>query len=218
MPSLITRKRQPESLMPARVKVGVMASRWPIRYPPCCRHETIKSPTFAPPFPAILVTMSDRLRARFASRRVPALVALVCSSLLAGCYSYRAAPPSALPAGAEVRLRITAEGAVALTDAAGVRLRSLGGRVQGVLADSAIIVLPADVTTVDGDELPWRRGALTVPVRYIEGTEKRTINRRRTAGFAAVVGAVFSGVVYYALKSIGGGGGATLAPGPGVPE
>jgi hypothetical protein len=44
------------------------------------------------------------------------------------------------------------------------------------------------------------------------------MDKRRTRGFAAVMGAVFTGVVYFALKSISGGSGATLQPGGGVPE
>lgn len=153
------------------------------------------------------------------SRRFRSALAVSALGLSASaCYSYRAAPPAALTTGTNVRLRLTADGAAALTDAAGLRLREVGGTVQGVLADTALVVLPIDVTTVDGDVLPWRRGALTIPLRVLGGTERRTINRRRTAGMIGAMAAAFSGVVYYALKSISGGGGATLAQGPGAPE
>ena len=44
------------------------------------------------------------------------------------------------------------------------------------------------------------------------------MDKRRTRGFVAVMGAAFTGVVYFALKSIASGGGTTLQAGAGVPE
>ena len=154
------------------------------------------------------------LRMRFGSP----LFALSLCTLLAGCYSYRAAPPGSLTAGADVRLRLTPEGTAALTESSGLRLRTVDGLVQGVRADGALLVMPGDVTTIDGDSLPWRRGVLTVPVQALERTERRTLNRRRTTGFAGVIAGVFTGAVFFTLRSIWGGGGATMGSGPGTPE
>lgn len=151
-------------------------------------------------------------------RRGGALLALALLLPTAACYRYRTAPPAALTDGAQVRLRLTAAGGEALTPVAGLSLRELSGTVQGVLADSALVVMPSDVITVDGDELPWRRGTLTIPLRALGGSEQRTISRRRTAGVIGAMAAAFGGVVYYALRSISGGGGSTVAPGPSLPE
>lgn len=152
------------------------------------------------------------------SRRGAALVALMLCGTQAGCYSYRAAPPGSLTPGADVRLLLTAEGTAALAETAGLRLRTLEGSLQRVRADGALLILPGDVTTIDGDALPWRRGTVTVPVQALLGTERRTINRRRTAGFAGVIAGVFTGVVVVALRSIWGRGGASQGSGPGTPE
>jgi hypothetical protein len=112
----------------------------------------------------------------------------------------------------------TADGAKALRDAAGFELRQIDGTVVRALGDSAVLVKPDAVLTVDGDELPWRRGDLTVPWRTVDRPQQRVMDKRRTRGFVAVMGAAFTGVVYFALKSIAGGSGSTLQPGPGVPE
>jgi hypothetical protein len=139
-------------------------------------------------------------------------------SLLAGCYSYRPLASTAVPAQADLRLYFTADGARSLRDAAGFELRQLDGVAVRTLSDSAVVMRPSAVITVDGNELPWRRGELVVPWRTVERSQQRTMDKRRTRGFVAVMGAVFTGVVYFALKSISGGSGATLQPGGGVPE
>jgi hypothetical protein len=150
--------------------------------------------------------------------RVVVVAVVGASTLLAGCYSYRPLASTAVPARAEIRLVFTSEGAKALRDAAGFELRQLDGSVVRPLGDSAVLVKPDALITVDGDELPWRRGELVVPWRTVDRSQQRVMDKRRTRGFIAVMGAAFTGVVYFALKSIAGGSGSTLQPGPGVPE
>jgi hypothetical protein len=81
-----------------------------------------------------------------------------------------------------------------------------------------MMVKPDLVITRDGDELSWKRGDLTIPLRAIDRSQERRIDKRRSGGFAAAIAAAFSGVVYFALKSISSGGGSTVQPGPGAPE
>ena len=155
------------------------------------------------------------------SPRLPrgvALLPLTLGCVLSGCYTYRAATPGALRDGADVRLRLTSDGAAALTDEAGLRVRTLEGRVQERRADGALVVLPTGVTTIDGDALPWRRGPLTVPAQALERSEQRTIDRRRSIGVATGIAGVFTGVVVFAFRSIWGRGGSSNGSGPGTPE
>lgn len=146
------------------------------------------------------------------------LLLLLPLSSTIGCYRYHPVVATSVPAGANVRLMFSDDGARLLRDAAGMELRQLDGRVARTLADTAVIVKPDAVVTRDGDELAWRRGELTVPLRAIDRSQERRIDRRRSGGVAVAIAAVFSGVVYFALKSIGAGGGNTLQPGTGVPE
>lgn len=146
------------------------------------------------------------------------LLPLALSGLLSGCYSYRVAPPGSLAAGADVRLRLTDDGATALTADAGLRLHMLEGTLQSIRTDGSLIVLPTSVTTVDGDALPWRRGALTVPAQAVDGTERRTVSRRRSVAVAVGITTVFAAVVTFALRSIRSGSGGSVSPGPGTPE
>lgn len=135
-----------------------------------------------------------------------------------GCYRYHPVVTTSVPAGAEVRLLFSEEGARLLRDAAGMELRQLDGRVVRPLADTAVMVKPDLVITRDGDELSWKRGDLAIPLRAIDRSQERRIDKRRSGGFAAAIAAAFSGVVYFALKSISSGGGRTVQPGPGAPE
>ncbi|MES3034705.1 MAG: hypothetical protein V4813_11975 [Gemmatimonadota bacterium] len=152
------------------------------------------------------------------SHRGVARVSVALCVLLTGCYSYQVAPPASLIEGAELRLRITPDGAVALTDAAGLRLQTVDGRLQQRTADGALVVVPSDVTTINGDAVTWRRGALTIPASALESTQHRALNRRRTTTFAGVIAGVFTGAVYFTMRSIWGGGGNTVGSGPGTPE
>lgn len=139
-------------------------------------------------------------------------------SMMAGCYSYKPLAAASVPARTEVRLVFSAEGTRQMREAAGFEMRQLDGIVVRTLADTAVLMKPSALITVDGDELPWRRGDLLVPWRTVAQSQQRTIDKRRSRGFAAVMGAVFTGVVYFALKSIAGGGGSTAQSGGGVPE
>lgn len=146
------------------------------------------------------------------------LLPLLMPTLLSGCYAYRATPPAALVDGAEVRLQLTPEGATSLMNDAGMRLGSIEGRVQSRRADGALVVMPTGVVTADGDALPWRRGALTVPVQSLGGSERRSVNRRRSVAVAAGIAGAFAAVVLIGFRSIWGGGGSSTSPGGGTPE
>jgi hypothetical protein len=148
--------------------------------------------------------------------RAPVLAA-VCG-LLAGCYSYRAAPPDSLRDGDDVRVRLTPDGSAAIAATAGLRVQTLEGLVRGPRADGALLVQPRDVTTLDGDALPWRRGTISVPMQSLAGTERRTLSRRRTTGLASAITAVFTGVVVIALQNIRGGGSSNQGGPPGPRE
>lgn len=148
--------------------------------------------------------------------RGPAL-AVVCG-LLTGCYSYRSTLPGSLRDGDEVRIRLTSAGSTAIAETAGLRLQTLDGSVRGVGADGALLVLPRDVVTNEGDALQWRRGTLAVPMQSLSQTERRTLSRRRTTWLASAITAVFTGVVVIALQSIRGGGSTNQGGPPGPRE
>ena len=123
-----------------------------------------------------------------------------------------------MPARAEVRLTLSPEGGRLVADAAGMRLAALTGVVERVEGDSALLMRPLTVTTEQGDELPWRQGLLAVPSRAVVRTEQRVMDKSRSRGVAVAIASAFTGMVIYALRSIGRGGGATVQPGPGGPE
>lgn len=172
-------------------------------------------PPLAPVLTPMLPLRSVRVRA---AHCLGTFAALALCTTVSGCYTYRATPPATLTPGADVRLLLTPDGTSALTPSSGLRLRTMSGSVQSVTPDGSLQVLPADVTTIDGDSLPWRRAALTIPLQSLARSERRTLDRRRTFGIGGVVTAAFGAAVYFTLRSLRGDGGAILGPGPGGRE
>ena len=138
--------------------------------------------------------------------------------LLGACFTYQPVRLTTVPERADVRLTLTPEGGRLLADAAGMRLAALTGLVERVEGDSAVMVRPVTVVTEQGDELPWRQGLLAIPSRAVARTEQRVMNKAKSRGVAVGIAAAFAGMVVYALRSIGRGGGATIQTGPGAPE
>ena len=117
--------------------------------------------------------------------------------------------------GAEMRVRLTDAGAVALAPLVGNRVEIVDGR----LASAADTVLTLSVTgTTDrlGNETPWRGEEVAIPRTMVAGVEQRTLDRGKsylvggiTAGLVAVVGIGFS---------MNGSGGGDRGSSPGVPK
>ena len=117
--------------------------------------------------------------------------------------------------GAEMRVRLTDAGAVALAPLVGNRVEIVDGR----LASAADTVLTLSVTgTTDrlGNETPWRGEEVAIPRAMVAGVEQRTLDRGKsylvggiTAGLVAVVGIGFS---------MNGSGGGDRGSSPVVPK
>ena len=151
---------------------------------------------------------------RLAIRRTP----LLAPGLLGACFSYRPVAVATVPPRAEVRLTLTTEGSRLLADAAGLRMASLEALVDRTEGDTVLVVRPLEVVSEQGDRLPWRQGQLAIPTRAIARTEQRRLDKGRSRGVAVGIASAFTGMVIYALRSIGRGGGATIQTGPGAPE
>jgi len=151
---------------------------------------------------------------RLAIRRAPLLAPL----LLGACFTYRPVAVATVPARAEVRLTLTTEGSRLLADAAGMRMASLDALVDRAEGDTVLVVRPLEVVSEQGDRLPWRQGQLAIPIRAIARTEQRLMDKGKSRGVAVGIASAFTGMVIYALRSIGRGGGATVGSGPGAPE
>ncbi|MBU6366330.1 MAG: hypothetical protein KJT01_08990 [Gemmatimonadetes bacterium] len=134
------------------------------------------------------------------------------------CYRYQAAAFIAVRPGADVRVEFAPEMADAVTPLLGPKVRFATGQVQEMLGDTAMVVLLDDITTTDGDVLPWRRGRVTLPSRLLRGAEQRTLDRRRTRTSVVAAVVTFAAVVIAAIRGAGYTGSSSSSQGGAPPE
>lgn len=151
-------------------------------------------------------------------RRAVSVLAAGSLGLQTACFSYRPAGFTTIAPGRDVHIMLTPDGATELAPLLGPRVRQVSGQIQEVLGDTASVVLLDEVTTADGDALPWRRGRVTVPSRAVASAEQRTLDRRKTRMFVGVVAVTFTAVIVAALKKAGYSGSSRSGPGGGPPE
>ncbi len=137
---------------------------------------------------------------------------------LSACYHYQTAAFLGLRPGAEVRVEFAPESAGELAPILGPRVRMASGQIQEMLGDTAMVLLIDDITTVDGDVLPWRRGRVTLPSRLLRGAEQRTLDRRRTRTFVVAAVVTFTAVVIAAIRGAGYTGSTSSSQGGAPPE
>lgn len=151
-------------------------------------------------------------------RRATAAVVFGALSLQTACFSYRPLALSATRPGSDVRITLTTDGSTELEPVLGPKVRSVTGQVQEVLGDTAVVLLADEVTTADGDALPWRRGRITLPQRAVASGELRALDRRKTRTFVVATVVTFVVVIAAALKKSGYSGSSRSGPGSGPPE
>lgn len=152
------------------------------------------------------------------TRRPQHLLTCLLTAGLAGCFSYKPAAFFAVRPGNEVRVTFAAGAGSELEQLLGPRVRAASGQVQEVLGDTALVVLLDDITTSDGDQLPWRRGRMTLPSRLLASVQQRTLDRRRTRSFIAAAVVTFTATVVTAIRRAGYSGSAPPTQGGAPPE
>ena len=147
---------------------------------------------------------------RAAALLSPALLPLL--SAAAACWTYRAAEPALVPAGARVRVTLTPEGAAALapslgSSVAGVEGAWAGGEGSG--SGDSVVVRVERLLTPSGVAIAWTGAPVGMPRGAIRTVERSTISGQRTALFTAggvAVAALLGAMFRRGGKSSGGAG------------
>ena len=155
---------------------------------------------------------STRRGSGLADRVFP--VACLGLFLLGACYRYTPAPDAPM-AQADVRVQLSDAGAMAAASVLGEGITSVSGRVVSV-TDSDV-VLAVSETSGPGRRVSWAGERITLPRSSLVRIERRTLDRRRTVGVAAIgVGA--AGAIALIVNAVGsrgdgdGGGGPIITP------
>jgi hypothetical protein len=143
--------------------------------------------------------------------------ALAACALLAGCYTYRpldTVDPATLPAGTNVEVRLTPEGATRLATQLGPDTRYVRGQWLG--ADSTGVRLAvSSVETTRRIGVPWKGEQVTLP----RGDVATVQERKLAVGTTGLLGGVVLGGLVAATAAFSGGGNVSGAVGgaPGSP-
>jgi hypothetical protein len=126
--------------------------------------------------------------------------------LLAGCYSYTAIPPTSVPAGTEVRARITGAASDRVASQIGaLDTRELVGNVVENNAGSMILEVPMGaMSNVTASVVPLQTRIAFTPADFVN-FEQRRLDVTRTSLFTAGILAGIGAGVAVALRGKSGG-------------
>jgi hypothetical protein len=114
-------------------------------------------------------------------------LALTVQLGLAGCYNYARVQPGAVPAGSEVRVRVSDGVRLNVGE---IPLLQDGGTVEGkVMRTPTADTLYCDVLVgvpADGEVNRGLRGTVSIPAGAVESVEVRRLDKLRTGGLVGV--------------------------------
>lgn len=136
--------------------------------------------------------------------------AVLLAAFPASCYSYQPVAEAPAP-GAQVRVRLTAPGALELSEVTDQARRAYEGQLVGAEEDTVRISLLRSRPQSEFDGRRTLRSTLSVPRTYVSALETRTLSTTKTslvvlAGAGAVVGLIASLTGGGSGSSTSGGG------------
>ena len=135
--------------------------------------------------------------------RLAAGICLLASSV--GCYSYTQIEPAAVPAGSEVRVRLTGAASDRVAPLIGSFDRVLVGNVAENSAGSLVLQLPMGaMPNVTADVVRMQTRVPVVPADLVS-LERRRLDRTRTSLLVGAIALGVAGGVSAALRAGGGG-------------
>ena len=139
-----------------------------------------------------------------------------CALLLSGCYRYAPFAPAATAPGTEVRVYLTPQGTSRVAPTLGPETTVVAGRADAG-RDGGMALLVSSTTKAYGGTVRWMGERVTIPLGVIARSERRVLDRRRTALAAGAV-ALAAGAGYAILRAVNGGGSADGSDPPPPPS
>lgn len=134
----------------------------------------------------------------------------------AGCYRYVPVAGRVPDAGADVRVRLTPEGGMAMNRPLGAAMASLEGGVLDATADSLVLRVRTSTTAFTAQTIRWVGERIAVPSAAVAFVERRRIDRRRTMLTVGSV-AVATIVAFIGVRATQGVAGGDAPGGGGTP-
>ena len=146
--------------------------------------------------------------------RASLLMALVI--LVSGCARWIPARVGEVPAGTDIRLRLSEEGAAQLEELTGTRRSEVSGQL--LQWGSEVMVSAALRTAGAGANSSSLRQRFVVDEEDILGVDVRELDRTRTGLFVGGVAVVAGSAIVWVVSQLTGGGTATTGPPPVAPS
>lgn len=124
------------------------------------------------------------------------------SVLSTGCYTLTPVVSTDLPVGAQVSLRVTDAGRVALGGSMGPEIGEVDGRLVQH-NDSAYLLAVSGVRFLRGGEQRWNGERISVRNEFVSGVSEQRLSKVRSG---ALAGVTIAAVVYALSRGLGGFG------------
>ncbi len=136
--------------------------------------------------------------------------------LVSGCARWIPARVGEVPAGTDVRLRLSEEGAAQLRELTGARQSEVSGQL--LRWGSEVMVSTALRTAGAGANSSNLRQRFVVDEEDIVGVDIRELDRTRTGLFVGGVAVVAGSAIVWVVSQLAGGGTAATNPPPSAPS
>jgi hypothetical protein len=127
-------------------------------------------------------------------RKAAAMAALLCGSLMAGCYAFVPSESSLLVPGRQIALDLNDLGRLNLSSQIGAEVRQLSGLLVNQSATS-YTVKTMQITYLNGRTSEWSGEPVTVGQEYVRGVYRQAISPAKTVGAVAAAVAIAAGII-----------------------
>jgi hypothetical protein len=132
------------------------------------------------------------------------------------CYAYQHPTTAVMPAGADVRVKLTAEGTQELARLLGPRVVAAEGTLASTRADGALMVAVDWIELPDGQRQRWNgEGQVAIPRDMTTAAEIKMLDRTKSVLVSIAIAAALVIIAVVAIK--GGGAHTTGDAGGGAP-
>lgn len=151
-------------------------------------------------------------------RRATMSVGALALLLNTACYTYQRPTTAVLPAGADVRVKLTAEGTQELARFLGPRVVTAEGTLASTRADGALMVAVDWIELTDGQRQRWNgEGQVAIPRDMTTAADIKTLDRKKSVLVSIAIAAAVVLIAITAIKSGGAHTDGSAGGGPATP-
>ena len=151
-------------------------------------------------------------------RRATVTIGAMALLFNTACYSYQRPTTAVMPAGADVRVKLTAEGTQELARFLGPRVVAAEGALVSTRGDGALMVAVDWIELADGQRQRWNgEGQVAIPRDMTTAAEIKTLDRKKSVLVSIVTATAVLVIAILAISSGGAHTDGSAGGGPATP-